>query len=194
MVGTEVARRFIGVVCAAALIVGLGAVAAPAALAEPRPAPAPAKDRYAIGDSVMLGARSQLRRKGFIVNATVSRQAYSAPAMVRKRGAQLPRNLVVHLGTNGTFPLDTCRRIVANAGAQRRVFLVTVSVPRSWERSNNASIRKCARSFPPERVTVVDWNALAKRHRAWFYSDRVHLKPAGALGFARLIDRAVDGR
>lgn len=194
MVGTEVARRFIGAACAAALIVGLGAVEAPAALAEPRPAPAPAKDRYAIGDSVMLGARSQLRRKGFIVNATVSRQAYSAPAMVRKRGAELPRNLIVHLGTNGTFPLDTCRRIVANAGPHRRVFLVTVSVPRSWERSNNATIRKCASSFRPGRVTVVDWNPLAKRHPAWFYSDQVHLKPAGARGFARLIDRAVDGR
>lgn len=168
----------------------------PPAQADPRPEPKPMasakRDRYAIGDSVMLGAQSILKRRGFTVNAAVSRQSYSAPAMVRRKGAKLPANLVVHLGTNGTFPLSTCRRIVKNAGPQRRVFLVTVFVPRSWERSNNRTIRKCAESFPGDRVTVVDWNALAKRHPEWLYSDGTHLKPAGAKGFARLIDHAVD--
>lgn len=176
----------------------LPAMGAAPASAEPRPS-APvvekdAKDRYAIGDSVMLGAKTQLKRRGFIVNATVSRQAYSAPAMVRKRSADLPRNLVVHLGTNGTFPLDTCRRLVRQAGEQRRVFLVTVSVPRSWEASNNRTIRRCAASFADGRVTVVDWKALASRHPGWFYSDGVHLRSAGALAYARLLDRAVDSR
>lgn len=168
----------------------------PPAEADPRPQPTPAasakRDRYAIGDSVMLGARSILKRRGFTVNAAVSRQSYSAPAMVRRKGARLPANLVVHLGTNGTFPLSTCRRIVKNAGPQRRVFLVTVSVPRSWEKPNNRTIRRCAQSFPGDRATVVDWKALADRHPEWLYSDGTHLKPSGARGFARLIDRAVD--
>lgn len=163
----------------------------PAAAAEPQPASI--KGGYAIGDSVMLGAKSELKRRGFVINATVSRQAYSAPAMVRKRGATLPQTLVVHLGTNGTFPLETCRRLVQNAGPSRRVFLLTVSVPRSWERSNNATIRRCAASFPASRVAVVDWKGLASRHPEWFYSDGVHLKSAGARGYARLIDRAVTG-
>jgi len=166
------------------------------AQAEPRPQPAPSaiakRDRYAIGDSVMLGARSILKRRGFTVNAAVSRQSYSAPAMVRRKEAKLPANLVVHLGTNGTFPLSTCRKIVKNAGPTRRVFLVTVFVPRSWERSNNRTIRKCAESFPGSRVTVVDWNRLARSHPEWLYSDGTHLKPTGAKGFARLIDQAVD--
>lgn len=170
----------------------------PAASADPRPEPTQtsaakvAKDRYAIGDSVMLGAKSILKRRGFTVNATVSRQSYSAPGMVRRKGAKLPANLVVHLGTNGTFPLSTCRKLVKNAGPSRKVFLVTVFVPRSWEKSNNATIRKCASSFPEGRVTVIDWNAAARQHPDWLYSDRTHLKPSGAKGFARLIDRAVD--
>jgi hypothetical protein len=151
-----------------------------------------AKNRYAIGDSVMLGARSILKRRGFQVNAAVSRQSYSAPGMVRRKGPKLPENLVVHLGTNGTFPLSTCRKLVKNAGVQRRVFLVTVFVPRSWEKSNNRTIRKCARSFPEGRVTVVDWHARAKAHPDWLYADGTHLKPAGAKGFARLLDHAVD--
>lgn len=164
-------------------------LSAPVASAEPK-APV-TNDRYAIGDSVMLGARTQLKRRGFTVNAVTSRQSYSAPAMVRRKGAELPRNVVVHLGTNGTFPLDTCRRIVTNAGSSRRVYLVTVHVPRSWERPNNATLRRCAKSFPDGRVTVVDWNAAAKAHPEWLYSDGTHLKSAGAKAFARLIDRAV---
>lgn len=179
--------RGITVVAAAATAFVIGA---PVATAAPDPSPTVG---YAIGDSVMLGAKSHLKRRGFAVNATVSRQAYSAPAMVRKRGASLPRTLVVHLGTNGTFPLETCRRIAQNAGPSRRVFLVTVSVPRSWERSNNATIRRCASSFPDGRVSVVDWKRLASRHPEWFASDRVHLTSAGARGYARLIDQAVSG-
>lgn len=167
---------------------------APTAAADPRPAPTATvkPDRYAIGDSVMLGAKTPLKRRGFTVNAAVSRQAYSAPAMVRRKGNALPRNLVVHLGTNGTFPLATCRKIVKNAGPQRKVFLVNILVPRSWEKSNNATIRRCARSFPDGRVTVIDWNSVGRQHPSWFYSDGTHLKSAGAKAFASLIDRAVD--
>jgi len=173
---------------AAALILTLVAPLVAVAPAEAEPS----RDRYALGDSVMLGARTALKAKGFRVDATTSRQAYSAPALLKAKGAKLLDNVVVHLGTNGTFPLDTCKRLVKVAGPERRVFLVTVFVPRSWEKSNNATIRKCARSFPDGRVTVVDWNAVASEHPGWFYKDHIHLKPAGAAGFARLLDRAVD--
>ena len=89
---------------------------------------APARDRYAVGDSVMLGARSDLRASGFGVDATESRQAYKGPSLLRKRGGRLPMNVVVHLGTNGTYPLATCKALVKAAGPDRRVFLVTVHV------------------------------------------------------------------
>ena len=167
----------------AALVV-LSALAAPPALAS--------DDRYAVGDSVMLGARSNLKDAGFGVDATESRQAYTGPALLRKKGDRLPTNVVVHLGTNGTYPLSTCKALVKAAGPNRRVFLVTVHVPRSWERSNNRTIRACADAFEPGRVHVVDWDALARKHPSWLYSDRIHLKPAGAAGFSRLIDSAVD--
>jgi lysophospholipase L1-like esterase len=152
----------------------------------------PSGDRLAIGDSVMLGAQTQLKARGFRVDATVSRQSYSGPALLRAKGSSLPRTVVVHLGTNGSFPLDVCRRIVRNAGPDRQVFLVTVHVPRSWQDSNNAAIRRCDRSFAADRVTVVDWHSAATRNPGWLYRDRVHLTPAGARGFARLIDQAVD--
>ncbi|MBI1352523.1 MAG: hypothetical protein GC156_15585 [Actinomycetales bacterium] len=173
-------------VVAAALMVLSGLIAVAPAQA------APSKDRYAVGDSVMLGARTALRARGFAVDAAVSRQAYVGPSLIRKKGSKLPQNVVVHLGTNGTFPLDTCRRLVKAAGPERRVFLVTVFVPRSWENSNNATIRQCAKSFPDGRVTVVDWNAVAQKNPSWFYQDHTHLKPTGARAFARLLNSSVD--
>jgi hypothetical protein len=153
---------------------------------------APSRDRYAIGDSVMLGARTALKDTGFRVDATESRQAYAGPALLRKAGAALPENVVVHLGTNGTFPLATCKSIVKAAGPDRRVFLVNVFVPRSWEDSNNAVIRECDGAFASDRVHIIDWNGAASRHRNWFYSDRIHLKPAGGEAFAPLLGDAVD--
>lgn len=158
--------------------------------------PAQAADgaRIAIGDSVMLGARSQLRKNGFAVDASTSRQSYVGPSLLRKRGSALPRNVVVHLGTNGTFPLDTCKAIVRRAGAGRHVYLVTVHAKRSWVKGNNRVIRACDKAFPSSRVSVIDWDWAASRHRDWLYSDGIHLTGKGQRNYARLIDEAVDGR
>ena len=112
--------------------------------------------------------------------------------MLRKKGSTLPENVVVHLGTNGTFPLSTCKSIVKAAGPDRRVFLVNVFVPRSWQDSNNAVIRQCDEAFAADRVHVIDWNAAASAHRNWFYGDRIHLKPSGGEAFARLLDDSVE--
>lgn len=138
----------------------------------------------------MVGARSELVARGFRVDAHESRQAYSAPAALRSRADRLPANVVVHMGTNGTFPRKTCEALVRAMGDEHRVFLVTVHAKRSWAAGNNAMIRACARAHPG--VRVIDWDAAARRHPGWLYSDGIHLKPAGARGYAELIDTAVD--
>ena len=140
----------------------------------------------------MLGARQALRTAGFSVDAQESRQATSGRAILRKKGSRLPRNVVVHLGTNGIFPLSSCTGMVHQAGAGRRLFFVTILVPRSWERANNAVIRRCDARFAADRVHVVDWAKAAAQHRRWLYPDGIHLRPAGATAFARLLDAAVD--
>jgi hypothetical protein len=156
------------------------------------PAAVASDGKYALGDSVMLGARTALKQAGFRVDAVESRQAYSGPAMLRRMGDRLPANVVVHLGTNGSYPLSSCTALVKAAGPQRRVFLVTVHVPRSWERANNRVIVECARQFPEGRVTVIDWNEAASNHPGWLYGDGIHLKPSGGAGFARLINTSVE--
>jgi lysophospholipase L1-like esterase len=154
---------------------------------------APKIDAIAIGDSVMLGAKYELQRRGFnVVDAAVSRQAATGPGLLRKQGAKLPRNVVVHLGSNGTYSKAMCRELVRTAGPQRRVFLVTIKVPRTYEGTNNVMLRKCASGFGPERVRIVDWNWAATKNPQWLYADGIHLRPQGARAFARIMRNAIN--
>jgi hypothetical protein len=154
---------------------------------------APKIDAIAIGDSVMLGARYELQRRGFnVVDAAVSRQAVTGPGLLRKRGTKLPRNVVVHLGSNGSYTKAMCRELVRTAGPQRRVFLVTIKVPRSYESANNRMLRNCASGYSPDQVRVVDWNWAATKNPQWLYADGIHLRPEGARAFARIMRNAIN--
>lgn len=166
------------------LLIALVGAMAPVAVAEPR--------AQAFGDSVMLGAVGPLKKRDIRADAAVSRQATAGPALVRKSKTALPRNVFLHFGTNGTYPLRTCTAMVDALGPQRRVFLVTVKVPRPWEKTNNRMLRRCAAAYPPDRVHIVDWNWAASRRPQWLYSDGYHLRPTGAKNFARILDEAIE--
>ena len=162
-------------------------VAAPAANARPP------EGRILIGDSVAGMNSGALSARGFRVDSTVSRQFSSVPSIMKSYGSRLPRNVVVHLGTNGTISLSTCQAAVKQAGSRRTVFFVTVRVPRSWEAGNNATLRACDRSFKGKRVRIIDWHRISDRNPSWFYADGFHPKESsGAIRYANLIDRAVD--
>lgn len=156
------------------------------------PAGAQEHDAIAIGDSVMLGAISQLRDRGIAsVDAKVSRQASTGAGLLRGHGPDLPKHVVVHLGTNGTYTIDMCRDLVRAAGNARTVYLVNIKVPRKWERANNTVLRSCDRAFRSDRVVLLDWHALASRNPDYLYADGVHLRPEGAHAFARMVEQAI---
>ena len=153
--------------------------------------------RYAIGDSVMLGAREALIGYGFRVNADVSRQFVDAVHLVHHLavGGHLPVNVVVHLGTNGPIDGADCDALVRAAGRDRHVYLVTIKVPRPYRDANNRRLRACGRRHA--NASVIDWYALSRYHRAWFYPDGYHLRPIGRHEYAALLDesvRAAPGR
>lgn len=150
------------------------------------------RKRLAVGDSLLVAARPQLRRRGFAVHARVGRQFSAAPGILRGYGKKLARNVVIELGTNGTVSLATCRKVVRIAGKKRRVFLVNNRVPRSWQNSNNRTLRRCDRSFSGRRVRVIDWYEASAGHRSWFAADGVHHTARGRRAFVKVIDRAVD--
>lgn len=177
-------------------VIALGAIAistASMSVAQANPDTSGAGTRIAIGDSVMLGAKwNLLNRQDFTrVDAVVNRQAATGPGLLAQLGRELPKNVVVHLGTNGTYPISTCRKIIRQAGPTRKVFLMTVKVPRRWEAVNNQMLRECAGDFPADRVYLVDWNWAATRHGQWLYDDGVHLRPDGARAFSRIINAAI---
>ena len=147
----------------------------------------------AVGDSVMLGAKSELQRIGVgKVDAKVSRQADSGPALVTKLAANPDiKFVVVHLGTNGSYSVETCRETVRAAGLGRTVFLINLKVPRKWENLNNSLMKKCAQGFSASRVQVLDWNSISQSKKSYLYSDGMHLTPAGAQRFARMVASAI---
>lgn len=180
------------------LVTGLalpGQVTAAAPMAAPPavvPSAAVPSGRLIVGDSLAVSVTSRMRAQRFRVHAQVGRQFSTAPGIVRSFGTRLPRNVVVELGMNGTISLSHCRSVVRTAGRDRRVFLVTNRVPRSWERVNLRTVRTCNRGFAGPRVRVINWYRHSAGHPEWFAGDRVHLSSSGQRAFARLIDRSVD--
>ena len=160
------------------------------ALVQAQPVP---NSTIAIGDSVMLGAKSALKAAGIKnVDAVVGRQAQDAGPLVQSI-KPLPTTVVVNLGANGPFTLYHCKQILEALGTTRHLYLVTVKVPRSWEQQSNDAIHLCAKQYP-QRVTLVDWKAQANSHASWFGKDGLHLDAAGAKAYASLIAKALQSR
>ncbi len=150
------------------------------------------KGVFALGDSFLLGSRGELGAAHVRVDAVVGRQFYEGIPELRAvaRSGALPRNVVVHLGTNGTVTPKHCDTLIASAGPARRVFLVTVIGPRSWMAPNVRVLKACAARHR-DQVVLVDWAALAAPHAGWFGPDRVHPNPTGRRHYDALLLEAL---
>ena len=42
-------------------------------------------------------------------------------------------------------------------------------------------------------MALADWDSVADHHRGWFWDDGIHVRPAGADAYARLVAGALDG-
>ena len=166
-------------------------VAAAILVAAASPAGAIPAGRYAIGDSVMLGAKGQLQNRGFIVNAVKSRQFSDAVTIVKQkaRSGVLRKKLVIHLGTNGILiQAYQCDHIAKYAGKHRRVFLVTNTGPTSRpkiRKAQNIRLRACAKRH--RNTKLIDWYGYSRGHGAWFY-DGMHLTPKGRIAYAAFLN------
>ena len=142
-----------------------------------------------LGDSVVLGARNTITAAipGAKVDAEVSRMPGAFTGRVKKldRRDNLANVVVLHLATNGVLTEEILRNTLDPLADYERVVLVNASVPRSWEKPNNAIIDDVAPDYP--NVVVADWNKAADGQRDFFVSDGVHLTRKGAAAFADLI-------
>jgi len=176
-------RRFVPIALAALAMAAL--VSHPAAASV-------SPGRLGVGDSIMRSAADELAELDVAVRAKVGRQFDEGLRVVRRLEASgaLPRLVIVHLGTNGWIDRADCDAVVETAGSGRRVFLVTVRVPRHWMRPNNDVLRSCAAAY--ERAHVIRWSMIGGRHPEWFADDGYHLNAEGQQRYARYLDRSVD--
>jgi hypothetical protein len=165
----------------------------PAAADDEAVAPARVGSVLAVGDSVMLGARSALERSipTIDVEAAVSRQVDAAIQVVRARRAAgtLGDVVVLQVGNNGTFSTAQFDGLMQLLPDVRRVVFVTLKEDRAWEGPNNAVIVNGVRRYP--NTVLADWHAVSAGRPELFYSDGIHLRPAGAQLYANLISAAL---
>lgn len=169
--------------------------------ADPRTTPArlaqaaPTGPVLAIGDSVMLGASSDLQAAlgpGTTIDARVGRQvqqgltrlaAYRAAGRLKGLGA-----VVIDLGSNGPLTLQDFQQLVALTEGVGRVVVVNVRVPRPWQSITNDSLAAGVAANP--RFVLVNWYR-ASAAPGLLYPDQIHPDPKGQLVYADLVARAV---
>ncbi len=144
----------------------------------------------AVGDSVMLGAVAQLRRGGFEVDVRGCRQMSEGLGLLasRRRAGALPDVVVVALGTNWTVTTTQIRTALRILGPNRVLGLVTPPEAGGGASSDQSAMRAAGRRWRL-RVKVLDWVAYSAG-RSWTW-DGMHLKPEGAVAYARLLGRAL---
>ena len=164
----------------------------PVVAAPPPPPPDPIGGASAFGDSVMLGAAAELNARGIGVDAAESRQFGVMVDLVlaSATAGTLGHTVIVHGGTNGPIDEAALRRLL-DSTRDRRMYLVNVHVPRTWQDFNDALLARIAPEYP--NVHVLDWASLAGANRPWLYSDDIHLRPGGGReGYADWITASIQ--
>lgn len=147
----------------------------------------------AIGDSVLLGARSSVRNQlpGITVNADVGRQfnvlSWLIPLL--QKSGDIRSNVIINLGTNGPPTDNDLRKALDGLGDVRRVVLVTTREPRSWQDLTNDRLRSAAEGRA--NVVIADWFAVSAGHPEFFVEDGVHLTVAGADAYSMTLAAAL---
>jgi peptidoglycan/LPS O-acetylase OafA/YrhL len=166
-------------------------------IAEPPRVPTPARQVMAVGDSVMLGAASELRAvlgPGAVIDAKVGRQVVAAIKLLRahKAAGRLGDTVLLHLGNNGTFTREQFDEIMSVLGPERTAIFVTVKVPRRWQRSVNETLHTSVERY--RHALLIDWNRQSAALRGAFGRDGVHLRPTGRRIYAQLIGERLSDR
>jgi peptidoglycan/LPS O-acetylase OafA/YrhL len=147
----------------------------------------------ALGDSVMIGAADKLAGRlgpGFSLSAEVGRQAsdFVAIAQRLKREGHAPEAMIVQMGNNGPLYSDEMEGLRKATSEVGELFLVNDHAPVSWVGESNHALAEAARDWP--HTTMIEWKPVADSHEGLLW-DGIHLTPAGAGLYARLVSTAV---
>ncbi|HUC00209.1 MAG TPA: acyltransferase family protein [Solirubrobacterales bacterium] len=147
----------------------------------------------ALGDSVMIGAAANLKARfgpGFSMNAKVGRQASEFVEMVQqlRREGHTPNALIIQMGNNGPLYGDDMEAIQKATSKVGELFLINDHAPVSWIDESNDALAEAGKDWP--HTTLIDWASVAAENEDELW-DGIHLKPAAAGLYARLVNKAV---
>ena len=148
----------------------------------------------AIGDSVMIGAEDRLAARlgpGFSMDAKVGRQADEFVALAQriKRQGHHPEAMVIQMGDNGPLystEMEALQKATSEVG---ELFLINDHAPVSWVEESNHALAEATADWP--HTTLIDWASRADAGGDNLFWDGIHLTPAGAGAYTRLIAATV---
>jgi peptidoglycan/LPS O-acetylase OafA/YrhL len=116
---------------------------------------------FAVGESVMLGAKPLLDEKGIVTVAEVSKGPdwELQQLQLAKTKYHFTHGAVIQLGTNGTVTRDQYEAVLSQVSDLNLVVMMTVHAPKPWIAGNNDIIRSLPETHP--NVLVLDWDARA---------------------------------
>ncbi len=148
----------------------------------------------AVGDSVMLGASTDLVNTipNLDLDAKVGLQVSAAIQILQTRldAGRLRQVVVLDIGNNGPMTAGEFDQIMQVVGSERRVIFLNLRVPRSWEGPNNDVLASGVARYP--NASLLDWHAATVDHPELFWDDGIHLRPVGARYYAMLVAHQVD--
>ncbi|MBC7403407.1 MAG: acetyltransferase [Microbacteriaceae bacterium] len=170
----------------------------PTAATNPTAAPAPALrggDQIdAIGDSVMLASAPELQAgfPGIQIDAVVSRQLSSAPAIVQgmRDSGTLRPILLIGLGTNGPIDRKSLDEIRSIVGARHEIIVVNVQAPRGWTDGVNDTLTRFAQQY--RSVELADWRDAISSRLDLLARDQIHPGSAGGVIYVGAVTDALQ--
>jgi peptidoglycan/LPS O-acetylase OafA/YrhL len=163
--------------------------------AEPQPPAIPGGDQItAIGDSVMLASAVSLQGvfPGIDIDAAVSRQFSSAPALIQARidAGTLRPIVLLGLGTNGPVDLETLAEVRELLGTDHQLVLVNVYAPRHWTEGVNVTLTSFAQQY--RDVELANWRDSISPQLPLLARDQIHPGDAGGLVYAAAVQDALQ--
>jgi peptidoglycan/LPS O-acetylase OafA/YrhL len=115
------------------------------------------KPYFAVGESVMLGAKPVLDARGITTVAEVSKGPDWELQQLQeaKTKYRITHGVVIQLGTNGTVTREQYEAVLAQVSDLNLVVVMTVKAPKPWIAGNNDIIRSLPATHP--NVKVLDW-------------------------------------
>ena len=146
------------------------------------------KPYFAVGESVMLGAKPVLDARGITTVAEVSKGPDWELQQIQlaKTKYRITHGIVIQLGTNGTVTQAQYEAVLAEVADVPRVVMMTVKAPKPWIDGNNEIIRSLPSAHP--NVVVLDWQTRAAEvsdHLSNNVDGGVHLSDDTAKQFYR---------